>query len=216
MAISIAGTNGITQAEVDSAFNALRSTIRPMTTLGWNSIGTATGLATVVAANGSIFSFRNISSNLIIVRRVGVGYICTTGYTAAQSVQIGLMVERNWLTSDSGGTAIALTGNNGKYRTSLATPTSMDVRISTTAALTAGSRTSDANYLAVVGGWCPAATTGNIIPPSLNNLFSQDTGDHPLVLSQNEGFTIRNIVLGGAAGVGNFYVNVEFAEVASY
>lgn len=214
MAIQILGQDGSSVLAVDATFDAARVTLRPVEVLGWYSLAAKSGLATGIAANGSIFSLRNISSNLLMVRRVGVGFNTTTAFTAAQIVDVGLIVARAFTASDSGGTAITITGNNGKVRTSLATPTSVDCRISTTAALTAGTKTKDTNHLGLAAGWSGAAGQG--IAPALNNLYSHDTGDYPLILNQNEGINIDVITAMGAAGVGNFYVNIEFAEVASY
>ncbi len=171
---------------------------------------------TLAAAGGTVFSFRNIAANPVLVRRVGVGFVCTTGFTAGQELAFGLNVARAFTASDSGGTAIALTGNNAKHRSSLATLTSVDCRIATTAHFTNGTKTSDANDLAVVGGFAPTTTTGVVVAPSLNNLLSHDAGDYPLVLAQNEGFNIVNRVAMGAGGVGTLYVNIELAEAASY
>jgi hypothetical protein len=201
-------------ADVDATFKALRVSIRPAETLGWNSIGAQTGLITGLAANSAIFSFRNISANPILIRRVGVGFISTVAFTAAQRVDYGLMFQRAFTASDTGGTAIALTGNNTKVRTSLATLTSVDCRIAAAAALGAGTKVADANHLSQIGGWVGAAGQG--ITASLNNLFSHDTGDYPIVLAQNEGINILNLTLMGAAGVGIAHVNIELAEVLSY
>lgn len=182
----------------------------------WLSLGAQTGAITVIAAAGRIFSLRNISSNLVVVRRVGVGFIATTGFTAAQVVDFGMRFARAFSASDTGGTAIALTGNEAKVRTSLATLTSVDCRISTTAALGAGTSTLDTNTIAQVGGYALATTAGNIIAPQLNNLLDQSAGDHPIVLAQNEGFVIQVLTTMGAAGVGRAYVNVELAEATSF
>jgi hypothetical protein len=201
-------------AGVDPLHKALRTSLKPNESLGWNSIGVQSGLLTAVAANGAVFSFRNISANPIIIRRVGVGFLCSTPFTAAQKVDFALMIARAFTASDTGGTAIALIGNNGKHRTSLGTPTSVDMRISTTAALTAGTKTLDTNTVGIVGSWVGAA--GTIINTAQDNLLSHAAGDHPIVLSQNEGINIQNLTLMGAAGVGTLYVNIEFAEVSNY
>jgi hypothetical protein len=92
----------------------------------------------------------------------------------------------------------------------------MDCRISTTGALTAGTRTLDSNNLGQIGGFAATTTTGVVIAPTSNNLFAHDPGDHPLVLAQNEGFIIQNLTAMGAAGVGRLYVNLEFAEASSF
>jgi hypothetical protein len=216
MAIQLLGQDGTTVQKVDPTFGAARVSIRPAEVTTWQSIGAQSGLMTLVAANGAIFSLRNLSSNLLLVRRVGIGYTCTTGYTAAQKIDFGLMVARAMTTSDTGGTAIALVANNTKLRTSMNTFTSVDCRISTTAALGAGTKTLDTNHLSQIGGWTLAATAGVVIPFNSGNLFSHDAGDHPIVLGMNEGINIMNLTVGGAAGVGIAYINIEVAEATSF
>lgn len=207
------GASGV-DADVDTTFKALRVSVRPAEVSGWFSIGAQSGNLTTAAAAGAIFSLRQIAATLLIVRRVGIGFLLTTAFTTAQRVDYGLIVARAFTASDTGGTAIAMTGSNGKMRTSLAVPTSVDVRIATTAALTAGTKSLDANHLAQQAAW--AGAVGTVLAPSQNNLLSHDTGDYPLVLAQNEGFNIQNITLMGAAGVGIAYVNTEFAEASAY
>jgi hypothetical protein len=215
MGVQTIGSSG-NILEVDATFKASRSTVRPMECLNWYSIGTPSGALTGVAANAAVFSFRNIGANPIAVRRTGVGFIATTGFTAAQKLDYGLMVARAFSASDSGGNAVLLIGNNAKMRSSLGTVTAVDCRISAAAALTAGTKTLDTNHLAQVGGWALAAAAGVILAPSANNLLQHDTGDYPLVLATNEGFNIMNLTAMGAAGVGSLYVNFEFAEVLTY
>lgn len=213
MAIQILGADGSSVQAVDSTFAATRVSLRPLQALAYDSVGAQSGLLTTVAANGAVFSFRNLSANPVIVRRVGIKFLCTTAFTTAQRVDYGLMVARAFTASDTGGTAIALTGNNTKMRTSLATLTSVDCRISTTGVLTAGTKTLDTNHLSQDGGWIGAvgASFGGS-----DNLLSQASGDYPLVLTQNEGFNIMNLTLMGAAGVGIAYVNIELAEATTY
>ena len=212
MGIIHSGSAAATPLLVDPAFGAARVSARPLDTLGWNSISAASGNLTVVAANAPVFSFRNISSNPIMLRQVGIGFLLSTAFTAAQAVGFGLMIARNFTASDTGGTALAFTGSNGKHRTSLATPTSLDVRHATTAALGAGTRTLDANYLSMQLGW--AGAVGSVITPALNNLLLRDTGNYPIILAQNEGFVVANTILMGAAGVGQMVFNIEFAELS--
>lgn len=211
MAIIESGSPDASKMRVDAAFNAARVSVRPMDTLAWLSVGAATGAITGVAANGPIFSLRNLSANLIIVRRVGIGFLTTTAFTTAQAMSFGLQVARSFTVSDSAGTAIALTGSNAKHRTSMANATSLDVRIAAAAALTAGTRALDANLLSVQAAFSGAA--GVTLAPALDNLFAHDTSDYPLVLAQNEGLLVVNLTAMGATGVGSAFVNLEFAEV---
>lgn len=213
MAIQLQGFGGVVP-EVDTTFRANRITIRPQEILGWLSVGAQSGALTGAAANSAVFSFRNIAANPIIVRRIGVGFITTTVFTAPQAVDFGLMVARSFSASDSGGTAIALTAANCKHRTSLAALTNIDCRISATAALTAGTKTLDTNHLSQNGAWSGVAGAGLAVAP--NNLLSHDTGDYPLVLATNEGFNIMSLSAMGAAGVIRVYVNMELAEATAY
>jgi hypothetical protein len=210
----VLGADGINQLGVDANFKAARVSQRPVESQAWLSVASRSGALTGLAANVAIFSFRNLSANALIVRRVGVGFLTTTAFTAAQEVAFGLKFARAFTGSDSSGTAIALTGSNCKQRSSLASLTSVDCRISAAAALTAGTKTLDTNDLGVVGFYSNAA--GASLSPSLNNLLSHDEGDYPLVLAQNEGFNIMSLVALGAAGVGVAYVNMEVAEATGY
>jgi hypothetical protein len=203
-----------TAMAVDPVFGAARVTVRPPDVLGWLSVGAQSGALTGVAANGPVFSFRNISANPVLIRRVGLGFVTTTAFTAPQTLSWGLFFARAFTASDTGQTAIALTGNNSKHRTALGTLTSVDCRISNAGALGVGTRTLDANSLAVAATYAGAVGAG--LTPTLSNLLSQDTGDYPLVLAQNEGIVIANLTAMGAGGVGSLFVNLELAETSSY
>lgn len=200
--------------EVDATFKAGRVSMRPPEALAWLSAAARSGALTGAAANSAVFSFRNISANPVMVRRVGCGFVTTTAFTTPQEVAYGLMIARAFTASDTAGTAIALTGSNCKHRTSMGALTSVDCRISAAAALTAGTKTLDTNHLAVVGGFSGAAGAG--ITPAQANLFQHDPEDYPVILAQNEGFNIMNLIAMGAAGVGTFYANIEVAEMTSF
>ena len=91
MAIIQSGGAAGTALLVEANSGAARVSVRPMDVLGWNSVGVATGALTGLAAGAAIFSFRNLAANPIIVRRVGVGFVTTTAFTAAQMVSFGLL-----------------------------------------------------------------------------------------------------------------------------
>lgn len=201
-------------ATVDSSFKALRVAPLPITPAAAYRAGVRSGSATAVAANGAVFSLRNTANVPIVIKRVGVGFITTTAFTAAQEVAFGLYVARSWSTADSGGTAVTLTGNTNKKRTTLNNPTGLEVRIASTAALTAGTRTLDTYALSTVGAWSGAAGAG--VGPAIDNLWDMTSEDYPIVIGQNEGIVINNLVLMGAAGVGVISVNVGFDEYVTY
>jgi hypothetical protein len=203
-------------AAVDASKLALRTSLRPFELTGYFAFGAQSGALTGVAANGPVFSLRNAAGNgeLVLVRHIGLGFLTTTAFTTAQILDYGVFFARSFTASDSGGTAISITGNNTKVRTSLAAPNSIDARISTTAALTVGTRTLDTNALAQIGAWSGGAGQGLV--PVQNNLWDQYTGDQLIVLAPNEGLVIANLTAMSAAGVVRLYVNVEFALAGAF
>lgn len=214
MAIQILGQDGATVQKIDASFGASRVALRPAEVTSWLSIGAQSGNLSALAANTAVFSLRNLSANLLMIRRVGVGFITTTAFTIAQKIDFGLMVARAFTVSDTAGTAIALVGTNAKHRTSLGTLTSVDCRVAAAAALGAGTKTLDTNHLGQTGGWSGAA--GITIQPAQDNLLQHSAGDYPVILAQNEGINIMNLTAMGAVGVGVLYVNLEVAECVSY
>ena len=201
---------------VDPTFKAARVVIKPDELTGAYQISTASGALTTIAAQtataGHVFAFRYGGSAICAVKRVSVGFVCTTAFGAAQQMGFGIFAARGYSASHSGGTSLTLTGNNNKYRTSLATTGVTNIQISTTTALTAGTQTLDSQPLGSTYFWVPAAGTSLV----QTDLLSYDANDYPLILVNNEGFVITNQILMGATGVGTLIVNVEWFETASY
>ena len=213
MSVKLLDTGGTNELKIDADHGALRASLQPENFLGHYQVGATSGLITVLAANAPVFSFRNLAANLIIVKRISIGFSTTTAFTTAQALAWDLLFARSFTVSDSAGTAIVVTGNQNKVRTSFVAPTSIDMRISATAALTAGTRTLDTVAMAVGNGGV-TAVVGSVVP--IFDIWRHDASDHPLVLAQNEGLVIQNKIVMGVAGVGNLHVNVEFGEVAAY
>lgn len=210
-----------TETLVDPTFGALRVTTRPLEfaangrIMGHYSLAAATGLTTVIAAGGSLFSFRwTDSSSLAVIYRVEVNAGVTTAFTTGQPVDCDLIVARAFTASDTTGTSLLPSGQANKMRTSIMTSSLVgDVRIATTAALSAGTKTLDAQAIGI------AAFAGNVVgavgtPTDL--LQTTASGEHPLVLSANEGFNIRVVTTQGAVGVVKYYVRVNWAEVPGF
>jgi len=211
MAIQVQGNGGTTQ-EVDATFRAARVSLRPAEVIGYYSVSGASGALTGVAANGPVFSFRNTGSNLMLVRRLSIRFVTTTAFTAAQGLDYQLVRANSFTASDTGGTALYTAGAN-KHRTGFTNITSApDIRISSTGALTAGTRTLETAGMGIAGG----SSTGVGTSMLTEDLLGYDSGDYPLVLAQNEGFVITNGIAMGAAGVIRLQVSVEYAETAAY
>jgi hypothetical protein len=186
-------------------------------TLGHYRLATTVPLIAVQAANGTLFSFRwGDATRLCIVRYIGLQLMQTTAATATIMPSYQVFVARSFSVSDSVGTAITLTGNNMKKRTSMGTTLVTDIRKSAVAAgLTAGTRTLDAEPILEMTTNSTITTPNAIQYRTVLDLTS--AGDMPYVFAQNEGFIVRGpTVVFGAAGTANLDVEVAWEELASY
>lgn len=216
MGIQLQGNAG-TIAEVDgTGLRALRMTPRPIDpgALGAYRASMVTGtMAAGLAANAEVFQFRwTDATRLAVVTKVqfdGMGSIVAfaAGFAAFRGI-----VARSWSAVGTGGTAATLTGNNLKQRTSMGTTLVNDIRVASTAALGAGTKTLDAQgFGAAVNGM--SATAGLGMPEAV--IFDAEAGNgYPLVLAANEGFVITATVPATGTWTGGF--TCEWTEVAAY
>jgi len=215
MAVIEGGASGVL-LEVDAATLAGRMQIRPtdVGSLGSYQLSVLSGaMAAGLAGAAPIFSCRwGDATRALTLRRLAMIARCTTAAFAAGAVLMELLVARGFTASDTGGTSVLPTGNSQKRRTSFGTTLITDLRISSTATLTAGTRTLDAQSISLVRGMVPAAHInypfvgkglGAFVPGASTvafamdwmDLFLIDTGSEwPLVFVQNEGFIIRATV----------------------
>lgn len=222
MAIQIQG-NGGTVAEVDgTTFRALRVAHRPVDygALGFYSVAAATNvMAASLAANAEIFQARWTDATrfaaIYSIQCNGAGGIVAF---AAGATKFEAMIARGWSTDGSGGSAAVLTGNNNKLRSTMGTSLFGAMRYSSTAALTAGTKTLDSQG---VGAVCGAATVNagdKILVPS--RLFSsRDADGHPIILASNGGSTSEGVIVRAtvpATGTWTGGVSMSWAELTSY
>ncbi len=229
----IEGGTSTALADVFSISKALKTSIIPTDVLGSYQIESVSGTMGAGLAGGStIYSCRwGNTPNLMLVRRVAFDARTLATAFSAGVFLFDLVVARSFTASDSGGTSILPTGNSQKRRTSMDATLLTDLRISSTATLTAGTRTLDASAMINVRGHVPATqvnypmvnAAGVVIPGASTvagmavpfDLFAPNwAGEWPLVLAQNEGFIIRATV--PATGTWDFSVTLEWSEVASF
>jgi len=219
MAIQIQG-NGGTVAEVDgTTFRAARVTTRPTEygAFGHYRLSTTVALVVTQAANGTLFSFRwGDATRLCVPSFIRLECAQTAAATATIVPAFEVLVARSFSVSDSIGTAVTLTGNSMKKRTSMGTTLVTDIRKATVAAgLTAGTRTLDADPILQMN---TVQTITNINTTTYTKAWdATNAGDHPMVFAQNEGFIVRGpTVVFGLAGTANLTVDVAWAEVTAY
>jgi hypothetical protein len=186
-------------------------------TLGHYRLATTVALVVTQAANGTLFSFRwGDATRLCVVKFLRLSLMQTSAATATIWPRYQIFVARSFSVSDSVGTAITLTGNNMKKRTSMGTTLVTDIRKSAVAAgLTVGTRTLDAEPIMEL----PTNSTITTPNATLYDKFIDLTNaqDHPVVFAQNEGFIVRGpTTVFGAAGTADLVVEVAWAELASY
>lgn len=222
MAIVVADDAGAIIKVDGTAFRAVRTVNRPLDygSLGSYRVQAATGtMAAALAANAEIAQFRwTDATRLCVIRRVQVSYIATVAVGFAAGVaRVLLTPARGWSAAGTGGGTIAFTGNNAKQRTSMGTSLMAagggEIRIATTAALGAGTKTLDASNTEQL--LFNASTAVNTVFAQQANLFLDDAGDqHPIVLAQNEGIVIRATV--PATGTWEAGIVFDWSEVSAY
>jgi hypothetical protein len=218
MAIQLQGNGGVV-AEVDgSNYRAMRATLRPIDAgaLGAYRMSLLSGtMAAGLAANSEVFHFRwSDATRLCVVTSVLWDGLSgsATAFTAGFG-KVDLLVARSWTADGSGGSAATLSGNNQKQRTSMGATLLGAARISSTAALTAGTKTLDSQAMGQYSAAFGTATSTQWIPQV--DLFHADPGgESPLIFAQNEGFVIRATV--PATGTWQFGVTVCWTEVTAY
>lgn len=218
MAIQIQG-NGGTVADVDGTnYRAMRTTLRP---IDYGAFGTyrmsllSGTMAAGLAANAEVFQFRwTDATRLCVVSAITFdGLSGSATAFAAGFGKLDVLVARSWTADGSGGGAATLTGNNQKRRTSMGTTLLGAARIASTAALTAGTKTLDAQGIGQYSAAFGTTTSTQWIPQT--QLFHQVGGvESPLILAANEGFVLRATV--PATGTWQFGVTVCWTEVADY
>ena len=132
---------------------------------------------------------------------------------AAGVTNLELMVARSWTVAGGGGTAIALTTNNQKLRSSMGTSLVNDMRVASTAALTAGTKTLDAQPIGSITS-STTATAGTPLWPAAYLYEINENDGMPIILAANEGIIVRATV--PATGTWTASLDVTWMELASY
>jgi|SRR5579872_1604710 len=188
-------------------------------------LGQSSGvMAAGLAANSPVFSFRNPtpaagsagSRRLRILQVTVNAAVGATGFTAGAG-QFAMLVARNFTAADTGGSDITPAANSlsnalrTKQNPSILAGSTGSIRIASTAALTAGTRTLDSNPVGNINFGAPA-TAGSLMVADIP-IYNDWTSIYgiPLVLAGQEGFVIQASV--PAVGVWQFGVNVLWAEL---
>jgi hypothetical protein len=174
-----------------------------------------------LAANSEIFQFRwTDATRLAVIRKIRFSAaVSTTFFAAGVPMQIDVVKSTAWSAQGTGGTGVtpaALMKRRSNMSNTLLG--AGDLRIATTAALGAGTKTLETVSLSNLVAACPitASLNGQIVAGG-TILWQAEIGDgeHPLVLAQNEGFSIRCAAV-PATGTWTAGIGVDWAEVTQY
>lgn len=171
----------------------------PYGTGGPFAISMETGvLNAAINQTSELFQFRYVTLNnrVCLVHAVAVSASANVAATAAGNNALEMVVARGWTGIGSGGTRATLTGNNQKLATGAATTEVNDIGISSTSALSVGTKTLDSQ---AIGGVQFSPSTGALTTAPTFNLINQQTifpfnpllTAYPLQLANQEGFVVR-------------------------
>ena len=152
-----------------------------------------------------------------VIRYIGYELATVTAMGTQQPLGLSLIVARAFTAVYTGGTAIdmfTITGSQ-KVRANqdLTLFTTNNVRMCTTAGLTAGTQTLDSQ--AISRKFFLSPVLGDVARGDLLDARDDGKGTHrtPIVIGADEGIVVRNTILMGATGVFNLALNVEWDEV---
>lgn len=181
-------------------------------------------MAVSLGANAELFQFRFVTAaaRVCLVHGISISAGRNVAATTAALLAFRATIARGWTAAGTGGARAVLTGNLQKLSTGHQTSEVNDAGISTTAALTAGTKTLDTQDIgsvafAVLTGAITVGVDGNIVPKT--NLVGNFVGGlaWPLVLANQEGFVIRTGANAFPAGMTwSFGVDVAWSEVDGF
>jgi len=225
MAVIEGGTSGTLQEVGAAAAKGAHVIGKPQDygTLGHYQVALLSGaIGAGIGANTELLQFRwTDATRLAVIQKLTVTGIRATTAFAVGVIDLTATIARSFTVAGTGGATATLTGNNQKFRTSMGTSLVGEIRVVTTAALGAGTKTLDAHEIGRItshssaGVGAAAPIIGSIYLPKYD-LFENDVadGEHPIVLAQNEGLIVRCTV--PATGVWNIGFELKWAELAAF
>lgn len=220
-----AGVNTNTEAQVDATHAALRTSAHPIEhkvagiTGGHFAISSQSGLmAAGIASLAQVFQVRWADpTKYFILKKFVVQASTCTGFAATTvGAPLELIIGHGSTANGSTGTALAPTSISNKLRSTMGTTafaTSGEIRIATTAALTAATgQTLEAAPIAS----CAGADNRTLVSTPQMVLFDQTSnGSHPLILNTGDTLVLRTNSP-AATGTWTFFVSMEWVEASDY
>jgi hypothetical protein len=190
----------------------------PYGSLGHYNVSVRFALVAAQAAGSRLFEVRNTGANLIVPTRLRVHWLQTGAHTAVIEDSLDMFKVTGFTAVDTTNTVTPVPST--KRLGMAAAPGGAAIRHVTVAGaaagMTGGTLVKDAAASESVPILFQATlpTTGMNI--AFDDFLAHPGQHHPFVFSQNEGLTIENRVLLGAAAGSSVYVHFAWAEVPNY
>lgn len=207
----------------EEARSPLQSSIVPIGGNAYRFSGFTGTIGAALAANSEVLQFRFLSgvkSFALVEKIMFDGSAIVAAATAAGPLGFMVTPARAWTAAGSGGTRIAVSGDNLQMETAINNSQVQDIGIATTGALTVGTKTLDANGIGqCIGGVGTAAITalgGNTTLISPQAFLDSTGGGQQLILANQEGFVIRTTHAGPASLTYVAGFTIQWREVTAY
>lgn len=192
----------------------------PYGTLGHYAVAVTLAIPVSASANGHRFAFRwTDATRLAVITRIRIWDLQLAAATATIYQGWQGFIARSFTTAHTtNATALTITGNNMKKRTSMGTTLVGSITNSTNVAagMTGQVATLDTSPFMELGT-VQTITTPNTTLWSTERDFGVADGAHPPVLAQNEGIIIVGpSIVSGAAGTQQLGIEFSWAEVSVF
>ena len=164
---------------------------------------------------GILWAFRNPhASKLAVIDRVRLQVLQIGAPTAAIEDRFSLNRVTGYSVADTtGSTVITPAATKQKLRSTMADSVVTLHEANVAAGAAGGTRVADTNPLLIGALWVPIAQQTSPIQPATVVLDYAPTAAHPLILGNNEGFTVNvDNALGTASGIA-IYADFHWTEV---
>ena len=215
--------------KISPTFNAMGIQEVPLdhAGIGHYTYGATTGVLIAALSGGSeLCQFINGDSQRIIdVRKIVISAtVSTTFFAAGVPLQIDLVKSKEWIGSGNSSVALFNIGSGSTRRSTMlmsvmerSSAYNQGLSLSSTGALPPGIKTMETLSLATFVAGCPITASLNetIFPPTVLWQAEVGDGEHPLILNQYDGFSIRCMGV-PATGTWRLSVTLSWVELISY
>lgn len=207
---------------VDATFFSANVSVRPIPygVLGHYRGTNVCKILAAQAVSSRLFTLRNNGTNLIILTRLNLRWLQNAAHTAAIEGRVDVYRLTGFTVSDTTNTITPIVSL--KKTGMAAAPGGGQLRAVQVAGLaagmTGGTLTKDGGPFHQHPKWLLLAQpTAGDVPVSMTEACDDNKdGRHPFIFAQNEGISVENAVLLGAAAGSNLYLDFEYVEVAAY